>query len=74
VVLALSPTTLHLLGRHRVGPLASFKGLTVIAQLPREDVHASLESAGIVKNLTLIDEKKWHRVRLRSEAARQRYR
>ena len=48
VVLALSDSTLYLLGRHRIGALASFKNLTVIASIPRANAKAETAHAGIV--------------------------
>lgn len=56
VVLALTPTTLYLLGRHRVGPLASFADMAVIAKIAREHAHADLSQAGVLKHLTIVND------------------
>lgn len=57
IVLALTATKLYLLGRYKVGPLASFKNLEVVHVIPRGEVEAKLEpSGGITKTLTITDE------------------
>lgn len=56
IVLALTANNLYLLGRHHIGPLASFKNLETIHKIPREDVEASLSPEGITHRLTIIDE------------------
>ena len=55
VVLALSESTLYLLGRHRIGALASFKNLTVIASIPRADAKVETAHAGIVHSVKITD-------------------
>ena len=55
VVLALSDSTLYLLGRHRIGALASFKNLTVIASIPRANAKVETAHAGIVHSVKITD-------------------
>lgn len=55
IVLALSDSTLYLLGRHRVGPFASFKNLAVIATIARADAKIETAHAGIVQSVTITD-------------------
>lgn len=55
VVLALSATTLYLLGRHRVGALGSFRHLTPLHQIPREHLHVAFGRDGVLLAVTLTD-------------------
>ena len=55
MVLALSDSTLYLLGRHRIGALASFKNLTVIASIPRANAKVETAHAGIVHSVKITD-------------------
>ncbi len=55
IVLALTDTKLYLLGRHKLGPLASFKNLTVMEALDRADLTVDFEPAGVTKHLILND-------------------
>lgn len=55
IVLALTASKLYLLARHKIGPLASFKDLTIIDQIPRSEVETSLEPAGVTRHLTITD-------------------
>lgn len=56
IVLALTASNLYLLGRHHIGPLASFKDLEVIHKIPRGEVETSLTPEGITRELTIVDE------------------
>ncbi|WRS29746.1 hypothetical protein U6G28_09495 [Actinomycetaceae bacterium MB13-C1-2] len=55
IVLALTDTKLYLLGRHKLGPLASFKNLTVMEALDRASLTVDFEPAGVTKHLILND-------------------
>ena len=55
VVLALWDSTLYLLGGHRIGALASFKNLTVIASIPRANAKVETAHAGIVHSVKITD-------------------
>lgn len=56
IVLALTEDSLYLLGRHFIGPFASFKDLSVIHRIPREAANLALSPAGITQHLTIVDE------------------
>ncbi|NLA65871.1 MAG: hypothetical protein GX862_08130 [Leucobacter sp.] len=56
VVLALTPTKLYLLGRHKIGPLASFANMFIVAEIAREHLHANLTQASMLKHLTLVND------------------
>ena len=57
IVLALTANNLYLLGRHKIGPLASFKDLEVIHKIPRGAALADLSPMpGITKKLTITDD------------------
>lgn len=55
IVLALTGSKLYLLGRHKLGPLASFKNMTVMHELNRADLTVDYEPAGVTKHLILND-------------------
>lgn len=56
IVLALTPSSLYLLGRRHIGPLASFKNLEVIHKIPRGRVETSLTPNGVTRHLTIVDD------------------
>lgn len=57
IVLALTASKLYLLARHKIGPLASFKDLTIIHEIAREQIDASLNpTGGVTRSLTITDE------------------
>lgn len=56
VVLALTPNKLFLLGRHRVGPLASFANMVVITEIARSQLHTELQQLGLLKSLKLVND------------------
>ena len=56
IVLALNAQDLYLLGRHKIGPLASFDNLEVIHQIPRSSVSIDLSPAGFTQHLSITDE------------------
>lgn len=55
IVLALTATSLYLLGRKKIGPLASFKNLMVIHSIPRSEVQADVQPTGATRRLTITD-------------------
>lgn len=56
IVLALNAQDLYLLGRHKIGPLASFDNLEVIHQIPSSSVSIDLSPAGFTQHLSITDE------------------
>lgn len=56
IVLALTADSLYLLGRHKIGPLASFKNLEVIHKIPRGAAVVDIEPAGFTRHLTITDD------------------
>ena len=56
IVLALTKDSLYLLGRHKLGPLASFNNLEIIHRIPRDQVQAELTPAGFTSHLEIVDE------------------
>ena len=56
IVLALTKDNLYLLGRHRLGVLASFKDLEIIHKIPRDQANVQLSPAGFTSHLEIVDE------------------
>lgn len=55
VVLALTPSALHLLGRHRVAPFGSFRHLEPLATIPRSDLKVTRESGTVTSSLMITN-------------------
>lgn len=56
IVLALTANNLYLLGRHKIGPLASFANLEVIHKISRNEADLNLTPAGVTQHLSIVDE------------------
>ena len=56
IVLALTADSLYLLGRHKIGPLASFKDLEVIHKIPRGAAMIDIAPAGVTRHITITDD------------------